>query len=108
MKLIRTVLLSVLILILLVALFQNQQALGTTLEFSFLKWTFSLILGFWILFTFVAVAALFVLVGAWRGLWMRREIRKRDQEIVRLTLELDEEKKRARQARHVTGDAPLQ
>jgi uncharacterized integral membrane protein len=103
MKLVRGVLIFLLLLVLLVALVQNQASLGTPLGFSFLKWSFSMVVGFWILFTFLAVAALFVLVGAWKGVWTRREIRRRDQEIARLEKELAA----ARLARSVPGDEPL-
>lgn len=103
MKLVRGVMILILLLALLVALVQNQESLGTPLGFSFLKWSFSMVVGFWILFTFLAGAALFVLVGAWKGVWMRREIRKREQEIARLEKELAA----ARMARSVPGDEPL-
>ncbi len=100
MKLFRRVLFLLLIIFMLVVIFQNQASLGLTLEFSFLKWSFSLVLGFWILFAFAAGAATFALVDAWKGMWMRWEIRKRDQEIARLEKELA----LARKARYVTGD----
>lgn len=88
MKLIRRVLFIMLILVLAVVVFQNQQSLGWPLEFSFLHWSFSLVLGFWILLSFVAGVALFALVDAWRGMLLRLEIRRKDQEIARLRTEL--------------------
>ena len=84
MKLIRRILVSILLLLLVVALFQNQESLGTLIPFTFLKWTFGMVLGFWIFFALVAGALLFAVVSAWKNFRMRREIRKRDQEIARL------------------------
>ena len=88
MKLFRRLLFLILVIALLIVIFQNQKSLGLTLEFSFLRWSFSLVLGFWILFAFAAGAALFALIDAWKGLWLRWEIRKRDQEILSLQKEL--------------------
>jgi uncharacterized integral membrane protein len=64
--------------------FQNQHNLGVPLEFAFLHWRFSLVLGFWILFAFLAGAALFALTDAWKSMFLRLEIRRKDQEIARL------------------------
>jgi uncharacterized integral membrane protein len=90
MKLIRRILLLALIIALAVLTFQNQTAFGTPVEFSFLHWSFSLVLGFWILFAFAAGVALFALVDAWRGMFLRLEIRRKDQEIDRLNREAAE------------------
>jgi uncharacterized integral membrane protein len=87
MNLIRRILLLLLLLALAVLTFQNQNAFGMPVEFSFLHWSFSLILGFWILFAFAAGVALFALVDTWRGLLLRLEIRRKDQEIARLKQE---------------------
>ena len=103
MKLFRRILAFAFLLVLLVALFQNQQSLGMTIPFSFLKWTYSLVLGFWIIFAILSGAMLFALISTWKNFWIRMEIRKRDQEIARLEKELA----LARKARYVTGDEPL-
>lgn len=84
MKLVRRVLFILLLLVMATAIFQNQQSLGMPLSFSFLHWSFSLVLGFWILFAFAAGVALFALVDAWRGMMLRLELRRRDAEIARL------------------------
>ena len=89
MKLFRRILAFAFLLVLLVALFQNQQSLGMTIPFSFLKWTYSLVLGFWIFFALLAGVVLFALFSTWKSLWMGHEIRKRDKEIARLLLDLD-------------------
>jgi uncharacterized integral membrane protein len=81
MHLIRRILLIVLLIALAVLVFQNQEAFGQSVEFSFLSWSFSLVLGFWILFAFIAGVALFALVDAWRGMLLRLEIGRKNREI---------------------------
>lgn len=93
MKLFRRFLLILLLAVMAIVVFQNQHALGMTLEFAFLHWRFSLVLGFWILLAFVAGVALFALADAWRGMLLRLEIRRKDAEIARL------------RAAHPRGDA---
>jgi uncharacterized integral membrane protein len=87
MKLIRRILLLALLIVLGLVLFQNQQALGTSVELAFLKGRVSLVLGFWLLFAFAAGAALFALVDAWRAMFLRLEIRRKNAEILRLKQE---------------------
>jgi uncharacterized integral membrane protein len=87
MKLIRRILLLTLLIALAILTFQNQRAFGMPVEFAFLHWSFSLVLGFWILFAFAAGVALFALVDAWRSMMLRLEIRRKDQEITRLKQE---------------------
>jgi uncharacterized integral membrane protein len=88
MNLFRRILFLALLLTLAVVIFQNQQNLGMPLEFSFLQWTFAMVLGFWILLAFAAGVALFALIDAWRGMLLRLEIRRKDQEINRLKVSL--------------------
>jgi len=71
------------------AVFQNQESLGRSVDFAFLHWRSSFILGFWLLFSFLAGALLFLLLDAWRNIRMRWEIRKRDQQIAELQRALD-------------------
>src|SRR5690606_18266037 len=80
MKLVRRILMLALLLALATLAFQNQQAFGTPLEFSFLRWSLSLVLGFWLLFAFAAGVALFALADTWRGVLLRLELRRKDQE----------------------------
>jgi len=89
MKLIRRILFIALVLVMAIVLFQNQQSLGTSMEFSFLQWSFSLVLGFWILLAFLTGVVLFALVDTWRGMMLRMEIRRKDQEIARLQAALN-------------------
>jgi uncharacterized integral membrane protein len=93
MILIRRILMIVLLLALAVLVFQNQKAFGQSVEFSFLSWSFSLVLGFWILFAFLAGVALFALVDAWRGMLLRLEIGRKNREIHELQERLIEQTK---------------
>jgi uncharacterized integral membrane protein len=69
-----------LLLAIVVALFQNKESLGLAVEFAFLRWRFSLALGFWLLFAFVAGAFLFAVPDAWKGFLRGLENRRRDRE----------------------------
>ncbi len=89
MNTIRRLLAVVLLIVLVVALFQNQESLGLAVEFAFFRWSFSLVLGFWLLFAFIAGAALFAVLDAWRGMLRRIENRRRDQETDELRSELE-------------------
>jgi uncharacterized integral membrane protein len=84
MNILRRILFLALVLAVAVTVFQNQHNLGMSLEFSFLHWTFSMVLGFWILLAFAVGVALFALIDAWRGMLLRLEIRRKDHEITRL------------------------
>lgn len=89
MKFIRRILFIALIAVIAIVLFQNQQSLGMPMVFSFLHWSFSLVLGFWILLAFVTGVVLFALVDIWRSMLLRMEIRRKDHEIARLQSERD-------------------
>lgn len=84
MKLVRRILLIAVLAALAVLVFQNQEAFGMPVEFAFLRWSFSLVLGFWILFAFASGVVLFALADAWRGMLLRLEIRRKDREIAEL------------------------
>lgn len=87
MKLLRRILLIALIVAIAVLAFQNQAALGTQVELSFLKWRTTFVLGVWLLSAFVAGVILFALVDAWRGMWLRLRLRQAEQEVARLRAE---------------------
>ncbi len=61
--------------------FQNQESLGRPTEFAFLHWHITLVLGFWLFFSFVAGGMLFLLFDAWRNLSLRWKVRKLEQEL---------------------------
>ncbi len=88
----RIVFLSV-IALMAVFIFQNQENLGRPLDFQFLHWSSSLVLGFWILFSFLAGAALFALIDAWKSMLLRRGIEQRDRRITQLETDLAEARK---------------
>jgi uncharacterized integral membrane protein len=80
MKTLRRLLVILVLIALVTALFQNQESLGASIAFSFLKWHFSLVLGFWLLFAFIAGALLFAVFDAWRSLSRGLRNRKKDRE----------------------------
>lgn len=88
MKFIRRILFIALVAVIAIVLFQNQQSLGMPMEFSFLRGSFSLVLGFWILLAFLTGVVLFALADTWRGMMLRMEIRRKEQEIVRQEQEI--------------------
>ena len=87
MILIQRILFLFLLLVLGVAVFQNQAELGRSVDFAFMRWRMSFVLGFWMLFSFLAGGFLFLLLDAWRSLRLRLEIRRRDQQIAKLEQE---------------------
>ena len=89
MLLIQRILFLLLLLALGMAAFQNQEQLGRPVEFTFLHWHISFVLGFWILFSFLGGGLLFLMVDAWRNLGLRLEIRRRDQQISKLEREAE-------------------
>ena len=64
-----------------VIVFQNQEMLGRSTEVVFLRWRITLVMGFWLLFSFVAGGLLFLLLDAWRNLGLRWKVRKLEQEL---------------------------
>jgi uncharacterized integral membrane protein len=87
MILIQRLIFLAVILALAIVAFQNQGELGRSVDFVFLRWRLSLILGFWLLFSFLGGGMLFLLFDAWRSLRLRMEIRRRDQIIARMEQE---------------------
>jgi uncharacterized integral membrane protein len=87
MRIIWRILVLALVLAVGTAVFQNQESLGSRVDFAFLRWRTSLVLGFWLMFSFLGGALLFL--DIWRNLRLRWEIRKRDQQIAELQRALD-------------------
>jgi uncharacterized integral membrane protein len=85
---VKRVLLLALIALLMVFAFQNQRDLGTPVTLTFLKWQQTLVLGFWLLLSFLAGALLFILVDMLRSFSLRRELARRTQELSRAQAEV--------------------
>ncbi len=84
MRLLRRFSFLLILLTLGIFIFQNQALLGQPTEFVFLQWRLSIILGFWILFSFIAGWLLFLLIDLRKSLQLRMEMRRKDQLIARL------------------------
>lgn len=67
----------------------NQSELGRTVPIHFFKVEASLILGFWLVIAFVAGVALFLAIDLPRTLALKRDVRRKANEIARLRAELD-------------------
>ena len=89
MRFIRRIAFLVLVLVLAVAIFQNQQSLGINVEFSFLRWHVAWVLGVWILLSFVAGGLVFLFLDTWRILRYRWRLRALEQQAAKLQQELD-------------------
>ena len=61
--------------------FQNQEMLGRSTEVVFLRWRVTLVMGFWLLFSFVAGVLSSLLLDAWRNIGLRWKMRKLEQEL---------------------------
>ncbi|HLP41784.1 MAG TPA: LapA family protein [Fibrobacteria bacterium] len=85
---VKRILLLALIALLMVFAFQNQRDLGTPVTLAFLKWQQTLVLGFWLLLSFLAGAVLFILVDMLRSFSLRRELARRTQELSRAQVEV--------------------
>jgi uncharacterized integral membrane protein len=67
----------------------NQSELGRTVPIHFFKLEASLILGFWLVIAFAAGVALFLAIDLPRTLSLKRDLRRKANEIARLRAELD-------------------
>ena len=69
--------------------FQNQHDLGTSLTVSIFKFQITLVFGFWVLLSFLAGVVLFLAIDMPRAFSLKRELRRKSNEIARLQAELD-------------------
>jgi uncharacterized integral membrane protein len=85
---VKRILVLALIAVIAVFAFQNQKDLGESLTLSLFKYQQTLVLGFWLLLSFLAGAMLFMLVDLLRSFSLRLELSRRNQEVARLQGEL--------------------
>jgi uncharacterized integral membrane protein len=85
---VKRILVLALIAVIAVFAFQNQKDLGASLTLSLFKYQQTLVLGFWLLLSFLAGAMLFMLVDLLRSFSLRLELSRRNQEVARLQGEL--------------------
>lgn len=82
------------LLLLLIALlgvfaFQNQSLLGQPVKLIFLQYNQTLVLGFWLLLSFLAGAMMFLLVDLPRSFSLKRELSRKSQDLARAQFELN-------------------
>lgn len=83
----RFFLLSVIILIGVFA-FRNQTYLGQRVDLVFFREPFSMVLGFWLVASFLVGAILYMIIDMPRDLALKRDLRRKSHEINRLQAEI--------------------
>lgn len=68
--------------------FQNQTYLGEMVQLKLFKYQVSMILGLWLVLGFVCGALLFLSIDLPRTFKLRRELRRKSQDLARLQTEL--------------------
>ncbi len=68
-------------------IFQNQASLGQSVELKCFRFHVTLVLGLWLVIGFLSGAALLLLIDVPRNLALRRELRKKSQELAKLKIE---------------------
>jgi uncharacterized integral membrane protein len=68
--------------------FQNQTFLGEMVQLKLFKYQVSMILGLWLVLSFVCGALLFLSIDLPRTFKLRRELRRKSQDMSRLQTEL--------------------
>lgn len=89
---IKRFLLLALIALLGVFAFQNQSLLGQPVNLIFLKYNQTLVLGFWLLLSFLAGSMMFLLVDLPRSFTLKRELARKSQDLARAQFELNQAK----------------
>jgi uncharacterized integral membrane protein len=102
MKYMKRFLLLAFILLLGIFAFRNQNYLGYKVDLVFLKNPVSLVLGFWLVLCFLLGLLVYMLIDMPRDIAMKRDLRKKSQEIARLQFELN----RYQNAANAAGAVP--
>jgi uncharacterized integral membrane protein len=69
--------------------FQNQTQLGQQVTLTFLKYNQTLVLGFWLLASFLAGSLIFLLVDLPRSFSLKRDLARKSQDLARVQFELN-------------------
>ena len=69
--------------------FQNQSQLGQQVNLTFLKYSQNLVLGFWLLLSFLAGSVIFLLVDLPRSFSLKRDLARKSQDLARVQFELN-------------------
>jgi hypothetical protein len=69
-------------------IFQNQAFLGEAGHIKFFRWEVTLITGFWLVMSFVFGVLVYLIIDLPRDIVLKRDLRRKSQEITRLQAEL--------------------
>jgi uncharacterized integral membrane protein len=87
--LLKRILLLVLVAVVIVFAIQNQVNLGLRVDFRFLKFSASLVLGIWLILGFIVGALLFLIIDLPRTFALKRSLGRKTEEAARLQLEVN-------------------
>ena len=88
MKGIYRILLLALVVVIGIFVFQNQSFLGESGHIRFFKWDVTLIVGFWMVLSFLCGAVLFLILDLPGTISMKLELRRKNQDLKNLQTEL--------------------
>lgn len=89
MKYMKRFLVLAFILLLGIFAFRNQHYLGQSVDLVFLSQPISLVLGFWLVLCFLLGLGVYMILDLPRDIVLKRDLRKKSQEIARLQFELN-------------------
>lgn len=86
--------------------FQNQHFLSQPVTLAFFRYSATLMLGFWLLLTFLAGALLFLVVDLPRSFSLKREIARKSGDLARAQFELGRVQAQVVQAQAAAAGLP--
>jgi uncharacterized integral membrane protein len=86
--LLKRILIFVMVAVVIVFAIQNQVSLGQRVDFRFLKFSASLVLGIWLILGFIVGALLFLIIDIPSTLALKRSLSRKTEEAAKLQLEL--------------------
>jgi uncharacterized integral membrane protein len=89
MRMIRRIAFLALVSVIAAVIFQNQESLGLAVDFHFLRWHMSFVLGVWIFLSFIIGGVMFLFLDTWRNIRLRWKLRTQEQLIAKLQADLD-------------------
>ncbi len=90
MKYLKRFLFLAFIILLGVFCFRNQTYLGQSVDLVFFKQPVSLVLGFWLVLAFLLGLVVYMVVDMPRDIVLKRDLRRKNQEVERLRLEINQ------------------
>ncbi len=90
MDVFKRLLFFIIVAVILVFIFQNQGYLGQPVEMVFIKYRYSMALGFWLVLSFLSGALIWFALDLKRAYGFKRELRRKDDRLVEMQNELAE------------------